>query len=593
VRDAYLNALKNACEATLSSAETAAGTTGPPQRPRRRPPIRVQVQAAPRDRLQGRQRWFVELVMENSGGPIPEDRLALLNAPEPHAVTPSTQKSSSTGIGVFLARYQLQNVVGDGADMMIVNLEGGVVQTRIRLPAELVSEQVAAPVGDSPEAPVEGDYVLYVEDDPEHYEPTRRALESLLQELESDVAVCHASNADDAETIWRSRLPRAVLSDLHIPKSAQGEGEYAMKHGIALIGSLLEAAADGPARPPVWILTAEPEDQVLGQFRHFGVPKAYRFERFDPAAAAVDAGKLAQPGTICVFSGVKRVAEHGALFRGLLETLVRRAKRVEAEVQKKGPPVVSVDLHAESFEEDLRAAIDRQARPAEPVYVVASRPPSVERLAADLHAWFAHPGIPDLELLPAGRGRVFGLSNRVFHKRIVLAVGGAEPLQARLPIRLLYWGLSRNVWLAFAPTDPAAVGRAWLEIRGEERGPLSTLRHDVFGDYKKNASLASQWEVVKKEIDACEALLLLPEPLCQKLDKALAGRRRATAVVEEILASTRDDGGRRQRIRESLRRVGSLLRDGAELDGSLKTSVASQCGLIRRLEEYFRLTDRD
>ncbi|MCP4688388.1 MAG: sensor histidine kinase, partial [Desulfobacterales bacterium] len=149
VRDAFNVSFKNAVEAALGATRPGRGE------------IFVQLQAAPRDLERDRDKWFLDIVIENTGGPISPALLERLNAPDPAAVGKNESKSTSTGIGVFLSRFQLKEVIRMGADLILANVGDQMVECRLRLPAKHIRprrEEISA--GIEMKAP-EGDYLLY------------------------------------------------------------------------------------------------------------------------------------------------------------------------------------------------------------------------------------------------------------------------------------------------------------------------------------------------------------------------------------------------------------------------------------------------
>lgn len=166
VKDAFKVAFKNAVEAAWDNKKEEGLVT-------------IQLQASPRDLEKDQVQWFLDVVIENTGEPIPESKLKELNAPDPAPISKSN-KSGSTGIGVFVSRYQLKEVIRMGADLVLSNAGENWVQSRIRLPAELVVTEHEEPRRE-PALP-EKEYLLYVEDYADIYKDAINVMKERMRE---------------------------------------------------------------------------------------------------------------------------------------------------------------------------------------------------------------------------------------------------------------------------------------------------------------------------------------------------------------------------------------------------------------------------
>ena len=557
VRDAFIVSFKNACEASL------AGTPGSP--------IHVQVEAIPRDRVDDRQLWFVEFLVENGGGPIPEEKLDVLNGANPKPLGKNDEKDGSTGIGVWLARSQLRDVIGDGADMVITNVDNGVVQTRIRIPARSVrQEQTTAPVIVSAPQPV-AEYVLYVEDTAVHYEPMLKGLERFLSKHR--IEVLHARSLNGAKALIDRRMPLAVFSDLHILESDESPLNPLMKHGLAFLKALMKRSSE-TSRPPIMILTAEREADVRRDLR-IEADSGYRFVSFDPTAVA----ELGEQGTVCILSEEKNLTAR-PFFEDLLEATVRPSRRQEPVVTDVA--LVQLELDGEDFSSRLAAEIDANAGNRKTLLMATGRAADLEELTGKLHVWFSHPDVRDLDGRADEDAERYPLHDHVYHKRLLLAVWLEEDLFSRVSVQLLYWCLSRNVWLTRNSATPMAVAGAWSNIRNEAKGPISVLRHDLSLWSAPELNLARQ--KATDETTTCDDVLLIPDAMATRVEVALSCGEGALAVMEEVLQLQ----GPADSWIGALDKLEMALQEGVRVDRSLEASVKRQRNMLHLLQNYLR-----
>lgn len=465
IKDAFVVAFKNAVEA----AWTAHGTAGE---------VTVQLQASPRDLAGDRSHWFLDVVIENTGGPIPTKRLELLTSEVPTLVEKDHVKAGSTGVGVFLTRFQLQEVIGRSADLMLANLPGGRVQCRIRLPAALSEEEHRFDwhtARDVPQSP----YVLYVEDD-------RKRVEQLLPDFAALVAkqglgLLHRRSLNGAHGAARLRMPSLVLSDVSIVSNEEDASLGDRKYGEALIRALVRMGSEHSSPPPIWLLTAESESKIveamsgtnLGAYRFVSSPEQQPSE--DPTL----------PGTISVFEDRKNPMDIDA---ALMASLLSRRRQDEPSPEREAVfkpdstvPVVTGRLEAGKFSPPLDelAGVLSDSRT---IVVIEAKCTTRLQLAKQLVTWFKNEGLPDSDLkMDETR---FRLNDHVSHKRLVLALQVAPNLFDSVCPKLMYWGLQNDLWFVRAGkgehvTSPEEIAKKWMTIRNENRGPLSVLRHDL------------------------------------------------------------------------------------------------------------------
>jgi hypothetical protein len=508
IQEAFNVIYKNACEAALTrGANTQARL------------VKVQIQAVPALRENQKDLWYLDIVLENTGGRIPSVKLSKLNDPNPKPLDPDEGKEGSTGIGVFLARYQLQNNVGDGADIFFVNLGNDIVQTRLRLPASLEEKnaEVIPGVG-TRDMSLVGDYILYVEDNPNEY---REAVSSIQSALEPyGITLKHKRGVVEALKLLDNRMPRAVFTDLHIVCDETSGEQAALRHGLTFLDQFLETAYNTAQFPPIWIMTAEDESVVRD---HLGDVTS-RGYRFIPSNLA-DQGSFAESGSICVFSNQKR-PDKVTHFQNFIKKIFESGGVVvtqDNEITDAGSRIdieqinwITLPLHGQDF--TVLGDIYRQLSEERTLklIMVHDRCTNMEEISRDLGIWFKHPGLPVLDPI-FKEDTKYRLTNHVWHKNIILNLSIDSSLYERFPIQVLYWGLSRNLYMETNKNKEQDVIKIWTTFRHEDRGPFSHWRHDLKNQWS-NPDLAQLLKSTIEILNACDNSVSIPNELRQGLD---------------------------------------------------------------------------
>ncbi len=574
VRDAFSVSFKNAVEAAGGAADPGEGE------------IYVQLQAAPRDMELDREKWFLDIVIENTGGPIGSALLEQLNAADPAAVNKNLSKSASTGIGVFLSRFQLKEVIRMGADLILANLGDHMVQCRIRLPAKHIRprrEEISA--GSGMKAP-DRDYLLYVEDTEDIYTDVVEKLTKTLAEY--DLKLAHAKSYMGAGSIVKDRPPLAVLTDLYILKNEEDD-IAGMVNGLNFLDDFIRMACSGPLRPPIWIFTNEDEPGVRQSLKENITFREYDFP------SSEDGDKI-KPETIRIFANEKRPDKLEDQLEGdLLKTLLnwcdsnRTANGGESTQPMRSlesiPGGRVVHLKNGFFDDAFYNSDYLEPLPRDGVVQVRSDRVGLPGLIQNLSAWFAHPGFPDPDFAGRRNRGLRRLTNHVAHKRIVLAVPVEEQPYSQLPVVFFYWGLSRNIWLHPAGGAPANLSRIWVEIRQEDRGPLSNMRHDLNNEWTKPGLPPLLSEAVEA-ITQCEKTLTPPaETLLEFEKKLLDGSATEKCITDHFMGVEEVEKSRKEAGRR-LRSIADILRQGDNLESSVRESVAKQRKMLQNLEDY-------
>lgn len=569
VRDAFVNLLKNACEAAGRTNDT--------------PRVTLQLAAYARGYIDDASPWYLDITIENTGGPIPERILRKLNAANPTPLERDQNKKGSTGIGVYLSRIQLQDVIGEGADIFICNVGKDRVQSHLRLPAWLLrvekqrDEQRAIDLPNS-------DYLLYIEDDSSHYVPMSALLESVLEH--HPIELRHARGSDLALKLCEHRLPVLIISDLMIPREEDGAPGALLKNGIDCIQRILSIAKNHHEFPPIWIVSAETAEEISG---HFPMLSDHGYEMHQAEVKNIS-DVVCQPGRFCVFP-VKNLVEVED-FDLLLEIVFKNKAQADASSfysESKTPAqqietnVRTVSMKEKKWDQELARTYERAADTPAAITFVICEPRNKEAIGTVLLRWFTHPGLPDPDAGTEQPSILYPLYNHVFHKRLVLLLQCREALRRSVSVKFLYWGLSHNIWFDTLSTSPDEVARRWMMIRNEARGPLSVLRHDV-----KNKVFGEQVIGLRDSIieatHQCEQWLTFSKAEEDNLQGILQNESSDSLLPQAMLV--KDQRQYRAEVSGQLGQIQNLIFECAHRDPSLRTFLEDKTQMLNILEEY-------
>lgn len=576
IRDAFSVMLKNACEAALGNPNKHI-----------RPFVTVQLQAGPIERKNGHALWFMDIVVENSGGPIGPRLLSQLNTEEPIMVVKSDRKDGSSGMGVFLSRYQLQNIIGSPADITIQDTANGVVQSRMRIPAECPTENFEIqPAFRNENALSTGDYLLYVEDEPEIYKKVVGTLNR--HAAESGVEMIHLRSYQAASDLIRLKAPLILLTDLMILK---GNGTLCgTKYGYDLIRTLMESTLDSRItyQPPIWIFTGEKESEViegLGDVSQFN----YRFKPHSQKLLR----EVGKPGTICIFD--KKLPTEITGLPDLMKQVISTCQMNMDHDPMKGMKSLAISRKQPwtqlAFEEDglgdpLVQAVNHSGTEHKPIVIVTAHCATIGDIARVLSRWFMHDGIPDPDVHSK---RLCRLYDHVNHQRLVLSISLEKSMSGRLPVWLKYWGLSQNLWFSDSGGDTGSVALAWSMVHNERKGPLSVLRHD-----SKNKLMGPALSVlldgVIGAIDQAETALIDKGKHLLDIEKTLISGGDLSDILEKVVLNVKINRKslitQHQYTDTKLRELDQILLNCSETDNSLVEWVKTRREILFIIMSY-------
>jgi hypothetical protein len=573
VRDAFTVALKNAVEATMLN-NTAT------------PYISIQIQASPLKLIDRSGKWFVDIVIENTGGAINPELLEKLNASDPAAVGKNPDKDNSTGIGVFLARYQLQEVIGLGADMLILNIANEKVQTRIRIPAFLIDKGWSYKEYKSPTHVPKIPYVLYVEDDPEYFEPTIAVLNEITSPLGFDIV--HTKGVSAAIKTISQKLPIVVVSDWHILRDESNTDISSPKWGGELIANISKLGDLKNFFPPIWILSSEDLSNIKQR-----LSKIQKGPYQIVSAKLTDHEKIIQNKVISVFEDVKTLGGQGE--RNLLTRLLKNSimpyesERALDQSKKERLPkndlIRILHLRNGKFDDNLEilGPFFREDQCNGAVFIAQASTAAV--LAKNISAWISHPGIIDPDPLFDHDSSIYNLSDHVIHKRLLLTNIVSDKLFSELHPCLLYWGLTKNMWFSQKGQETDELFHMWNEIPHEERGPMSTFRHNVKNSFGRKKLIAILNEIVELSYQF-ENLVAMSLEEQRIIEKALLSSNIKPEHVKKILRTNTSVKKAKSDCRIIIQKIDGLLSEGLKKEPIVDAFVRAQIRILQILDGY-------
>jgi hypothetical protein len=292
---------------------------------------------------------------------------------------------------------------------------------------------------------------------------------------------------------------------------------------------------------------------------------------------------MAAEGTIRLLKD--KHPQHLTILPDVLSILQKPSPEVADPTPDERSLVAPVAMAAADWRERLADEMARDKYSPDRVVAVECDAPDMERLEEALRGWFAHEGLPDAKPL-RGRDGLYKLNNHPYHKQLVLVIQVDEAFLAGCSIQFLYWGLSKNLWFVSGTKEPRSIARAWLDIHHEAKGPLSKLRHDLGSSVWDSPALQEIRKTVREEIEHCEALLNLKQPLPERIFAALSLGGSARHHLEDALKRPEEVANDRSCVRMQLHTLIGLLRDGARLDHSLEAFAIKRRICLQRLDDY-------
>ncbi|MGH1421725.1 MAG: hypothetical protein ACRBEQ_07895 [Hyphomonas sp.] len=511
-----LTAVKECIDVTLKNAvEAALGKFAPDEA---EITIVLSTSYAPEER-----RWMFDILVQNTTAPLGENVWRSLTAERPVPLGTNSDKTNSTGVGVYAARELLRNALGERCDIRYSRMGDNRVQARIQLPAEPDAADFSS-VGQEIQTSTEqlGGVVpdiLLLEDDPNYHQRTLRCLE----EYAPDLKVAHVTNLDDFLRCLGNGLPQLLMSDLSILESA--DGSMAERgFGIMALREFGKVCQSRSEYPPVWIMSGESPEEIRESLEGDEENCTLLGGNYSIRHQAHDSSDVASDALIILDHKVLSIENDDAIATVQIAVNHIRARGVEVSQSKTSTNNVSV---SDSHKAIIKWVgpdnfIDRYARIVEGIedkpdilLVQADTLPVVEALGF----WFSHKSV-----VSTRRKEVDKIWKNTFHKVPFLLLSEQEG--AKLSPNLRYHLLSRKAVVKIG--SPKKTGALIAQLKSESRGPISVIRHDAV-----NIAEATK-DTIRQQVNTLENLLAVPETVLTELDPITFEKRKGAVNLTEL-----------------------------------------------------------
>lgn len=478
--------------------------------------------------------YSFEFNIVNSSFPIPPEKLENLNSPDPQQAEKDDLKASSTGIGIFIARTQLQKSAGKGADIRLDNVGENYVEAKMTLPAKKVifHDDKIADKEDTPHtAPTETgigysdfNYILYIEDNVKYQKNSKEALLKLLRD-ENRLFVC--DNQQEAVLKIKHAQPAIILMDLSILRKPKGRDP--MPH---YAHNVIKEVLKKESTTPIVILSHSSAKDIKNSLMklELGNYRVYISE--------FDRDVTIEERTIIIPShDIKDLSKDEG--KNLLKTLGKWIKTpgkkpADVPISDGGSEMQRINMRQFSevkfndkdFDEKLEDYRKRNISDDIPdeVFVASADVDSDDLLFETISRWFSHPGLKsffedeqddDQDTIP--------LTENAPLPTVFLNVRIENKFQELIDIKFKYWCLYHNILISspMIKIDPVLAGK-WRFTPHGDRGSLSTMRHDI-----KNKLSNDEGKDIIEKIDAVEKKLLFEEKLDSNLKQAFKTKKKS------------------------------------------------------------------
>jgi hypothetical protein len=475
--------------------------------------------------------YLLEFSIINSSFPIPYQRLKVINSPDPQQAQKDALKASSTGIGIFIARTQLQKSAGKRADIRLDNVGENYVEAKLTLPARKVIlhddklEEKHEIFSESDF--VEFNYILYIEDTFKYRENSRKALLKLVSD-ENKLFVC--DNRQEAISIIRNVLPSIVLLDL-ITLRKPNDYDPMAEYGIDVIEEILKNNSKIPIVILSHLQAKEIEDFLMGLNLMDYQVKIKEFDQEDIEDVEIEEKTIVIPS-----HDTKDLLndEEGKVLMKALETWVKKhmpsyirpgpSNNGGIEIQEKNElRFLEVKLNDKDFEkklEDYRINNISDVSPDE-IFIATSRVNNEDTLFETISRWFSHPGLKSFYEDKQDSDRLYPLTRNASIRTIFLDIKIADKLKELIDIKFKYWCLLHNILISDPKIElDSALAWKWKFTAHGTRGTLSKMRHDI----KNKISVDEGKEIIAKINEMEEQLLFNEEKLNSELKNAFKNK---------------------------------------------------------------------
>ncbi len=456
-----------------------------------------------------------EISIVNSSYSIPNEKLKNINSSKPLEKDPT--KETSTGIGLFIARKQLQNTIGKNADIKLLNIENNLVESKLILPAKIFYSKEEKPLHSSAkkikteEVKRVDNYILYIEDIQEHREKTAMVLKDVVEGKEEYLSVF--DNYEDASQQIKLQYPALTIMDFTFLASA-GSSETHERYGIKILRELIK----NPVKNPIIILSGKDKEDLKRKLeKDLKISNdgySYNGEIKDPFELS---------NTIILSSDFKNLLENGAEFIG--ETLKKWAKEtlltnaietsIETSIEpiinigsKSGIKVQTVNFFEKKFDDILEDYRKRNISDnlLNELFVAEAEANDEFDFFKIISKWLSHPGLqsffPDEQDDPV----LNPIHRNETHRTILLKINLSEELSNVIDIKHRYWCLPHNILVVDKKKLDPGIIYQWIHTPHGFKGTLSVFRHDL-----KNKVSGEELEKILSKLNKLEKYFLFEQ----------------------------------------------------------------------------------
>ena len=399
---------------------------------------------------------FLAISIVNSTTQISEDRFNMLNDIESEGMDANDDKNGSTGIGVALARKQLQ-IVNEHNGISFEMLSKNMISVKILLKINnlkqndlFAKKEVVS--SKTPKKSTANDIeVIYLEDTKEYYEKTLKYLKT------KRIEVFHSESLD----ITHMKDAKLLLTDMSI-LNAQGKADEL--EGLAAIEEFREINSNNA---PICILSnASAVDIQAKVMEHLDL------DNVESVVVIRDNTLKLKEGIIYILDNKKIITSDNSVIDNYLTSIESIKNKEPLEVAQTSNLVNFLD-DTGSYSDDFLQCFENSSNKN---FLAASTSAKKLSLMDILDKWLNFK-IPRL----GTQGRKYTVSNVTYHKNILLIIDDIKISHESEKWWLNYLGITHNIIFNFNALSHASILQNWqlLAMKRESSGYLSKLRHDI------------------------------------------------------------------------------------------------------------------
>jgi hypothetical protein len=444
---------------------------------------------------------FLEVSFINRAENIEQLRLEAINNPKPTRVGKDNKKENSTGLGLFISRRQLKSTSGDGANIILRNIEEDLVEAKLIIPVTL-QKRYDSITAEQAEAFLARDAgknykLLYVEDETTLRESSNKRLEELLGEKFQ--WVYSTNNYLDAVRIVAEHDLLLVLMDFNIYHK-KDSSSVSNEYGRNLVSTIRKKNPD----VPIIILSGSSISEIKTFLKDVKLdPKNLVEWNSKTKSFSIEKGKIYK-------TLVKDLDDPDSafLYQPILSVFPETDQLSATHLpgNSNGKPLSN---HTLADFKDFKQVFDSYQKRSvkkekiEELLILKSKAQSIEELIARINDWISLEDQTSFYADDEGEEAGLKVFRNEYVRTITHYITVPEELFVNLPISLKYWALSFNIFITNAESPDPKFIQVWPVTPFGIKGPLSKLRHDL-----KNKITGKEINQLLKSIEAAEMMLL-------------------------------------------------------------------------------------